>query len=201
MRDRSLVVWSAPEFEWAFTQPQTNRTIWRNTPGFNLNGPNNLGLKAPIVAQPVVFTYTVDIVENKNCKEVGIGKKKKNVTEHKPGGFSRIVQYRHSCLARGLDTVKAVPEPDTKYCIAEHKKCIRESLKKAMSKMRENHPGGFQTVESWPFGDSRFLQGTVDWQVTNKPRRLSVAWLRSDRPSLRQPVLSNAVSKYQANYC
>lgn len=51
------------------------------------------------------------------------------------------------------------------------------------------------------FRDSRFLQGTDDWQLTNKPRRLIGAWLGSDRPGLRQPLLSNAVSEYQANYC
>lgn len=45
------------------------------------------------------------------------------------------------------------------------------------------------------------LEIADDWQLTNEPRRLSVAWLGSDRPGLRQPVLSNAVSKYQDNYC
>lgn len=50
-------------------------------------------------------------------------------------------------------------------------------------------------------GDSKFLQGTNGWQVTSKPRRPSVAWLRSDKFSPCQPLLSNAVSKYRANYC
>lgn len=86
--------------------------------------------------------------------------------------------------------------------VVERKKCTKESLKNSRE---ENEvqiiQGGFHAVESCPSGDSRFLQGTDDWQVTNKPRRPSVAWLRSDRPGLSQPVLSNAVSKYQANYC
>lgn len=44
----------------------------------------------------------------------------------------------------------------------------------------ENHPGGFQLWKVDLFGDSMFLQGTDDWQVTNRPRRLSVAWLGSE---------------------
>ncbi len=35
LADESSVVWSTPEFEWAFTPPQTNRSIWLNAPGFH----------------------------------------------------------------------------------------------------------------------------------------------------------------------
>lgn len=50
------------------------------------------------------------------------------------------------------------------------------------------------------FRDNGFLKGRLDWQVTNKPRRLrGLSQISIAKPS--QLVLSNAVSKYQASYC
>lgn len=68
--DQGAVVWSAPQFETAFTPTQTNCTKGVNAPGFVSTGLNKAGVNAPLAPILDLSESTIwYIVKDQDCTD------------------------------------------------------------------------------------------------------------------------------------